>query len=48
MSREGLAEWRADLSALPPEDITDAVAYALAAPAGVNVAEMIVLPTRQG
>ena len=33
---------------LPPEDIADAIAYATAAPARVNVAQMIVVPTVQG
>jgi NADP-dependent 3-hydroxy acid dehydrogenase YdfG len=47
-SLEGLTEMRAQITPLPPEDIADAIAYAVAAPARVNVAEMIVLPTPQG
>jgi NADP-dependent 3-hydroxy acid dehydrogenase YdfG len=36
------------LKPLPPEDIADAIAYAVAAPRRVNVAELIVVPTQQG
>jgi NADP-dependent 3-hydroxy acid dehydrogenase YdfG len=46
--RESLATWRDDIGALPPEDIADAIAFAVAAPPRVNVAELIVLPTVQG
>jgi NADP-dependent 3-hydroxy acid dehydrogenase YdfG len=46
--RESLAEWRDQVGPLPPEDIADAIAFAVAAPPRVNVAELIVLPTRQG
>jgi len=46
--RESLAAWRDDVGPLPPEDIADAIAFAVAAPARVNVAELIVLPTVQG
>jgi NADP-dependent 3-hydroxy acid dehydrogenase YdfG len=46
--RESLATWRDDIGALPPEDIADAIAFAVAAPPRVNVAELIVLPTAQG
>jgi NADP-dependent 3-hydroxy acid dehydrogenase YdfG len=46
--REALASWRDDIGALPAEDIADAIAFAVAAPPRVNVAELIVLPTVQG
>ncbi|MEV0297270.1 SDR family oxidoreductase [Nocardia sp. NPDC050710] len=46
--RAGLAEWRTQMEILTPEDIADAVAYAVAAPRRVNVAELIVVPTAQG
>jgi NADP-dependent 3-hydroxy acid dehydrogenase YdfG len=46
--REVLAGMRQAVPPLPPEDIADAIAYATAAPARVNVAEMIVVPTAQG
>jgi NADP-dependent 3-hydroxy acid dehydrogenase YdfG len=46
--RESLATWRDEIGALPPEDIADAIAFAVAAPPRMNVAELIVLPTAQG
>ncbi len=46
--RESLATWRDEIGALPTEDIADAIAFAVAAPPRVNVAELIVLPTVQG
>jgi NADP-dependent 3-hydroxy acid dehydrogenase YdfG len=46
--RESLAAWRDEIGALPPEDIADAIAFAVAAPPRMNVAELIVLPTVQG
>jgi NADP-dependent 3-hydroxy acid dehydrogenase YdfG len=46
--RESLATWRDEIGALPPADIADAIAFAVAAPPRVNVAELIVLPTTQG
>jgi NADP-dependent 3-hydroxy acid dehydrogenase YdfG len=46
--RDSLAAWRDEVGPLPPEDIADAIAFAVAAPARVNVAELIVLPTVQG
>jgi NADP-dependent 3-hydroxy acid dehydrogenase YdfG len=46
--RESLAAWRDEVGPLPPEDIADAIAFAVAAPPRVNVAELIVLPTLQG
>jgi NADP-dependent 3-hydroxy acid dehydrogenase YdfG len=46
--RESLAAWRDEVGPLPPEDVADAIAFALAAPPQTNVAELIVLPTAQG
>jgi NADP-dependent 3-hydroxy acid dehydrogenase YdfG len=46
--RESLATWRDEIGALPAGDIADAIAFAVAAPPRVNVAELIVLPTVQG
>jgi NADP-dependent 3-hydroxy acid dehydrogenase YdfG len=46
--REALADWRSDIGALSPDHIADAIAYAVAVPPHVNVAELIVLPTTQG
>jgi NADP-dependent 3-hydroxy acid dehydrogenase YdfG len=46
--REALSDWRSDIGALSPDHIADAIAYAVAAPPQVNVAELIVLPTTQG
>ncbi|WP_069163416.1 SDR family oxidoreductase [Nocardia altamirensis] len=43
-----LAEWRSQMEILVAEDIADAIAYAVAAPKRVNIAEMIVVPTPQG
>ncbi len=43
-----LTEFRGALEILRPEDIADAIAYAVAAPPRVNVAELIVVPTQQG
>jgi len=47
-ARETLAGFRAAIPPLPPADIADAIAYAVAAPPRMNVAELIVLPTHQG
>jgi NADP-dependent 3-hydroxy acid dehydrogenase YdfG len=46
--REALADWRSDVGALTPDHIADAIAFAVAVPPQVNVAELIVLPTTQG
>jgi NADP-dependent 3-hydroxy acid dehydrogenase YdfG len=46
--RAELATWRDEIGALPPEDIADAIAFAVAAAPRANVAELIVLPTVQG
>jgi NADP-dependent 3-hydroxy acid dehydrogenase YdfG len=46
--REMLASMREQLTSLEPGDVADAIAYAVAAPPHVNVAEMVVVPTGQG
>jgi NADP-dependent 3-hydroxy acid dehydrogenase YdfG len=46
--RRVLTDMRAQIAALHPGDIADAIAFAVAAPASVNVAELVVVPTRQG
>jgi NADP-dependent 3-hydroxy acid dehydrogenase YdfG len=46
--RESLAAWRDEVGPLPAGDIADAIAFAVAAPPRMNVAELIVLPTAQG
>jgi NADP-dependent 3-hydroxy acid dehydrogenase YdfG len=46
--RAVLADMRAAIESIAPEDIADAIAYAVAVPANVNIAELIVLPTVQG
>lgn len=43
-----LEQLRSVVEPLPPADVADAIAFAVAAPARVNLAELIVLPTRQG
>lgn len=45
---EQLENWRGQFEILGGADIADAIAYAVAAPVRVNVAELIVVPTRQG
>jgi NADP-dependent 3-hydroxy acid dehydrogenase YdfG len=47
-NREGVAEMRGQVGALDPSAVADAIAFAVSAPPGVNVAEMVVLPTAQG
>jgi len=47
-AREFLAGFRAQVASIPPADIAEAIAWSAAAPARVNVAELIVLPTVQG
>jgi NADP-dependent 3-hydroxy acid dehydrogenase YdfG len=47
-TRRGLADMRTAVPPLRPEDIADAVAWSVAAPAHVNVAEVVVVPTVQG
>ena len=46
--RERLTAWQGSLEILNSDDIADAIAYAVAAPPRVNVAELIVVPTQQG
>ncbi|MCW2986287.1 MAG: family NAD(P)-dependent oxidoreductase [Conexibacter sp.] len=46
--REMLAGMREQIRSLEPGDIADAIAYAVAAPPHVNIAELIVVPTAQG
>lgn len=46
--RESLAGMRTALEPLAAEDIAEAIAYAVSAPPRVNVAEMVVVPVRQG
>jgi NADP-dependent 3-hydroxy acid dehydrogenase YdfG len=46
--RADLAAWRDEVGPLPATDIADAIAFAVAAPPRMNVAELIVLPTAQG
>ncbi len=46
--RDQLAEWRDSIEILGSDDIADAVAYAVAAPRRVNLAELVVVPTQQG
>lgn len=46
--RKWLADFREQYSMLDPGDIADAIAFAVAAPARMNVAELIVVPTTQG
>jgi NADP-dependent 3-hydroxy acid dehydrogenase YdfG len=46
--RESLTAWRDEVGPLPAGDIADAIAFAVAAPTRMNVAELIVLPTAQG
>lgn len=44
---EALAAMRTALTPLAPEDVAAAIVYAVAAPAHVNLAELLVLPTAQ-
>lgn len=46
--REALAGWRDSLTTLVPDDIAAAIAFAVAAPPRMNVAELVVIPTQQG
>jgi NADP-dependent 3-hydroxy acid dehydrogenase YdfG len=47
-NREALAGMREQIGPLPPEDVAAAIAFAVSVPARVNIADLIVLPTRQG
>jgi NADP-dependent 3-hydroxy acid dehydrogenase YdfG len=46
--RAVLEDLRRQIDSLAPGDIADAIAFAVCAPPRVNVAELIVVPTRQG
>jgi NADP-dependent 3-hydroxy acid dehydrogenase YdfG len=46
--RETLEEIRRQVGPIPASDIAEAIAWSAAAPARVNVAQLIVLPTAQG
>ncbi|WP_327109681.1 SDR family oxidoreductase [Nocardia sp. NBC_01730] len=46
--RAGLEQWRTEIEILEPGDIANVIAYAVAAPKHVNIAELIVVPTQQG
>ncbi|MCA2212633.1 SDR family oxidoreductase [Jidongwangia harbinensis] len=46
--KEWLAGWRQSIETLRGADIAEAVTWAVAAPARMNVAELIVVPTPQG
>jgi NADP-dependent 3-hydroxy acid dehydrogenase YdfG len=46
--RKVLDEWRHSIETLRSEDIAAGVAWSAAAPARMNVAEMIIVPTAQG
>ncbi|WP_026876736.1 SDR family oxidoreductase [Jiangella gansuensis] len=47
-NRENLATWRGSMEVLVPEDIADAIAFAVSVPPRLNVAELILVPTEQG
>jgi NADP-dependent 3-hydroxy acid dehydrogenase YdfG len=46
--RETLEQIRRQVGPIPASDIAEAIAWSAAAPARVNVAQLIVLPTAQG
>ena len=46
--REVLDRMRSEIPSLAPGDIANAIAFAVAAPPRVNIAELIVVPTAQG
>ncbi|WP_406182880.1 hypothetical protein [Streptomyces canus] len=47
-TRASLSRMRADLEPLTAPDVAEAIAFSVAAPPNVNVAEMVVVPVRQG
>lgn len=47
-SREYLAEFRRQLEPVPASDLADVIAWTVGAPSRLNVAELVVVPTRQG
>lgn len=46
--RAALGQLRSQLQPLTAEDIADAIAFAVAAPPRVNIADLVVVPVRQG
>ncbi|MFQ6229417.1 SDR family oxidoreductase [Nocardia sp. NPDC002869] len=46
--RAQLEEWRTEITIPSPEDIAEAVAFAVSVPGRMNVAAMILIPTQQG
>lgn len=46
--RETLEQIRSQVGPIPASDIAEAIAWSAAAPARVNVAQLIVVPTAQG
>ncbi|MFH8496862.1 SDR family oxidoreductase [Streptomyces coeruleorubidus] len=46
--REALSRMRSGVGPLAAEDVAEAIAFAVSAPPHVNVAEMVVVPVRQG
>ncbi|MDP9795188.1 NADP-dependent 3-hydroxy acid dehydrogenase YdfG [Catenuloplanes nepalensis] len=47
-TRTGLDDLRAGLETITAEDVADAIAYSVAVPARVNLADLTVVPTRLG
>jgi NADP-dependent 3-hydroxy acid dehydrogenase YdfG len=47
-NREALDEMRAQIGPLPPENVAEAIAFTVAVPPRVIIAELVVLPTAQG
>ncbi|WP_020118092.1 hypothetical protein [Streptomyces canus] len=47
-TRKPLSRVRTGLTPLTAKDIAQAIAFAVAAPPNVDVAEMVVVPVRQG
>ncbi|MCX4852836.1 SDR family oxidoreductase [Streptomyces canus] len=47
-TRASLSRMRTDLEPLTAPDVAEAIAFSVAAPPNVNVAEMVVVPVRQG
>ncbi|MGD3111154.1 hypothetical protein [Streptomyces sp. YGL11-2] len=46
--RVALGEMRARIEPLTARDIAEAIAFSVAAPRHVNLAELVVMPVRQG
>lgn len=47
-ARAHLAEFRRQLESVPASDLADVIAWSAAAPGRLNLAELVVVPTRQG